>query len=146
MTTCFEAPGHRQTLRNVVPQRFDPAAPDIFNAALDCVVDEFCKWCRTNGYGIKLNSEMHLSLLLFADNFWLLATSPQMLEAMTQKWLDLLTAAGWEVPLEETTWCTTAPDEHHWKVHAQGCALPHSSRKVGFMALGVWLTFDNSFA
>ena len=124
----------------------DPAAPDIFNAALDCVADEFCKWCRTNGYGIKLNSEMHLSLLFFADNFWLLATSPQMLEAMTQKWLDLLTAAGWEVPLEETTWCTTAPDEHHWKVHAQGSALPRSSRKVGFMALGVRLTFDNSFA
>ena len=124
----------------------DPAAPDIFNAALDYVADQFVNWCHANGFGIKLNNGIHLSLVLFADNFWLFATSPTMLETMMQKWLDLLSAYGWEVPLDETTWCTTAPDERHWTIQARGAVLPRSSRKVGFRALGVRVTFDNCFA
>ena len=53
-------------------------------------------------------------LLLFADNFWLLAPSLKQLRAMTTKWHELLNAAGFGVNLSEESWTTTLdPKELH---------------------------------
>ena len=51
---------------------------------------------------------------------------------------------GWQVPLSETQWCTTAPDEHMWQIRVHGETLRRAPRKEGFRALGVRVTFDNS--
>ena len=64
---------------------------------------------------------------------------------MLKCWLELLAEFGWQVPLEEATWCTTASDTNtHWRVAIDSQTVPRSSRKKGFEALGVVLTFDNS--
>ena len=39
-----------------------------------------------------------VDLILFADNYWLVATSPRMLEKATVAWLSLLGEYGWETP------------------------------------------------
>ena len=64
---------------------------------------------------------------------------------MLKAWLELLAASGWSVPLGEATWCTTAPDEtQHCSVGVGTETVKRALRKVGFKALGVVLTFDNS--
>ena len=84
--------------------------------------------------------------LLFADNFWLFSSGPRELSIMTVAWLEILKKYGWNVPLQETTWCTTGSDDcHHWKVEVFNECLPRASRAVGFKVLGVQLTFDNCF-
>ena len=60
-----------------------------------------------------LSSFMHIFV-------WIFVTSPSMLQTMTEKWLELLSKHGWEVPVQEATWCTTAPDEHVMRVFVNG--------------------------
>ena len=123
----------------------DPAAPALFNATLDVPAVAFQKKARQEGWGYKLDGNTNLSLVLFADNFWLVATSPDELNKMLRYWLELLADFGWQVPLEEATWCATAPDDNtHWRVAIDSHTVPRSARKIGFKALGVILTFDNS--
>ena len=56
---------------------------------------------------------------------------------MTAAWLEILKNYGWNVPLQETTWCTTGSDDcHHWKVEVFNECLPRASRAVGFKILG----------
>ena len=65
---------------------------------------------------------------------------------MTKTWLDILKRVGWSVPLDETTWCTTAADENYlWKVTVDGITLPRSRRREGFKAVGAQIGFDNVF-
>ena len=90
----------------------DPASPAIFNATLDLPVAEFSKPALSKGWGYRVDDGSHVSLLLFADNFWLAATSPQELASMTEAWLARLSEYGWSVPLQETTWCSTGPDSN----------------------------------
>ena len=124
----------------------DPSSPDLFNATLDLPATEFCKLAVRKGWGYRLDDGSHVSLLLFADNFWLVATSPQELASMTEAWLALLREYGWSVPLNETTWCSTGPDSnHHWIVNVAGQKLPRAPRSTGFKVLGTQVCFDNCF-
>ena len=82
----------------------DPAAPDLFNACLDVPAKLFLEWCLERDYGIKLNEHCWISFILLADSFWIFATSPSMLQAMTQRWTTLLQQHGWSTPVEELTW------------------------------------------
>ena len=123
----------------------DPAAPALFNATLDVPATAFQKKARQEGWGYTLDGNINLSLVLFADNFWLIAKNPNELSKMLKCWLELLAEFGWKVPLEEATWCTTSSDTNtHWRVAIDSQTVPRSSRKKGFKALGVILTFDNS--
>ena len=65
---------------------------------------------------------------------------------MTCWWLRLLQRAGWQAPVDEMTWCTTGSDETTWRVTALGLEVSRASRKTGFKALGVQVTFDNHFS
>ena len=124
----------------------DPAAPSIFNAALDVPASEFCRLAEREKWGYRLDDGSYISLCLFADNFWIFASSPTELAKMTQTWLDILKRFGWSVPLDETTWCTTASDENYlWKVIVDGITLPRSNRRDGFKAVGAQIGFDNVF-
>ena len=124
----------------------DPAAPAIFNATLDVPAAEFLQLASVKNSGYRLDDETYVSLILFADNFWLCATSPQELSRMTVAWLAILRRHGWNVPLDETVWCTTGPDSREdWTVQVCSQQINRSPRKSGFKVLGVILGFDNCF-
>ena len=52
-----------------------------------------------------------LSLILFADNFWLWAVSLLMLEAMTAAWRQCLGEVQLDSIPSECTWCSTIEDD-----------------------------------
>ena len=54
-------------------------------------------------YGITLDDGTRISLILFADNFWLFASSAKQLSSMFDAWLSVLGTCGWDVPLDEAT-------------------------------------------
>ena len=72
----------------------DPAAPMIFNMTLDTVADKFLVAVGTKEWGMRICDDSWVSLILFADNYWLVATSPTMLSAMTNEWLRFLGEVG----------------------------------------------------
>ena len=88
----------------------DPAAPNLFYNTLDILAVKLIILCRRRTWGKKLIDGAWVDIILFADNYWLVATSHKMLENMTQAWLYLLSEVGWETPTEELTWCTTRSD------------------------------------
>ena len=57
----------------------DPSAPVIFGVILDTLAEKFLATASTRGWGLRLCDNSWVSLILFADNYWLVATSPQML-------------------------------------------------------------------
>lgn len=123
----------------------DPSAPAVFNCVLDDIAEQFCRKANEKNWGIKLGGGQRLSLLLFADNFWLVATSPRELAEMSTLWMTLLSGAGWQAPIQEMTWCTTASDAQNFSVEVSGVRVHRALRSVGFKALGVQITFDNQF-
>ena len=124
----------------------DPSAPLIFNATLDVAACEFIKVAEEKQWGLRLEDTSLVSLLLFADNFWLIADSPKQLSEMTEAWLCILQQHGWSVPIGEATWCTTGSDDvTQWVVQLSEGEVRRSARAEGFKALGAWITFDNAF-
>jgi len=124
----------------------DPSAPAVFNATLDVPASEFCAVAAEKGWGYRLDDGSFIALLLFADNFWLVSTSPAELARMTEVWLDILKRHGWSVPLGEATWCSTGPDDmRNWHVELPWGSVRRASRKEGFNVLGTIITFDASF-
>eukprot|EP00973_Karenia_brevis_P092875 12414490-Karenia_brevis.AAC.1 len=122
----------------------DPAAPTLFNATLDQPARLFHAKAQVERWGIEMPDGSFLAFLLFADNFWMIANSARELSVMTKHWLQLLAEYGWGVPLSEVKWCTTASDTEFHEVVIDGQTVRRAGRKVGFKALGVLLTFDNS--
>ena len=51
-----------------------------------------------------------VSLLLFANNFWMISDRPETLSVMISFCLQCLNECGWKCPLEDIKWATTAPD------------------------------------
>ncbi len=74
----------------------DPAAPCLFNITLDRLAYRFTQLCRKKRWGKKLEGGKWVDIILFADNYWLVAVNPKMLENMTIAWLDLLAEYGWD--------------------------------------------------
>ena len=64
--------------------------------------------------GRRLHDKSWVNLILFADNYWLIATNHTMLESMTTAWLDLLGEYGWETPTEELT-CVRRRRTEKWR-------------------------------
>ncbi len=82
---------------------------------------------------------------MFADNYWLVATSAEMLNLMTCEWLRLLEGVGWETPAEELSWCTTVDDDVNYEIIVDYKRVRRPKRGEGFKALGTIVTFDNNF-
>ncbi len=123
----------------------DPAAPMIFNLVLDTIAETFIKTAIQKGWGKKLQDGSWVNLIMFADNYWLVATSAQMLTLMTREWLSLLERVGWETPVEELSWCTTADDDINLKIIVNDKLVRRPKRGEGFKVLGTMVTFDNNF-
>ena len=97
------------------------------------------------GWGKKLQDGSWVNLTMFADNYWLIATSPNMLSAMSSEWLRLLGEVGWETPTADLTWCTTTADEVNMNIYVDGELTRRPKREVGFKVMGTLVTFDNHF-
>ena len=123
----------------------DPSAPMIFNIILDTLAEKFIRTAREKGWGLCLADGSWVDLILFADNYWLVATSPQMLRAMTVEWLRLLGEVGWETPTSELTWCTTMHDDVNMKIVVNEEIAKRAGNKEGFKVLGTIVTFDNNY-
>ena len=96
-------------------------------------------------WGKQFQDKSWVNLVLFADNYWLVATSPQMLETMTVEWLRLLGEVGWKTPTADLTWSTTAEDGVKYSIRVNGDVARRSERKTGFKVLGTLVSFDNGF-
>ena len=73
-----------------------------------------------------------MSLILFADNHWLVATTPVMLSDMTNEWLRLLGEVGWETPTVDLTWGTAAVDDYKADIRVNGALTRRAGREIGF--------------
>ena len=82
----------------------------LCNLVLDKLAVRFTALAKKGKWGKKLQGGTWVSIILFADNYRLVATDPEMLGKMTMAWLLLLGEYGWETPMEELTWCTTRDD------------------------------------
>jgi hypothetical protein len=123
----------------------DPAAPFLFNYALDIPLWQLEEEAQENKWGVKLKGR-YRCIILFADNYWIIATSPQEWTAIATRWLTLIRQHGWDSPLDEITVCTTAADSAFiTPVKIFDTTIYRAKRKVGFKALGVQVTFDNKF-
>jgi transposase-like protein len=74
----------------------DPAAPNHFNNTLAILAVKFTILCRRRKWGKELIDGTWVDTILFADSYWLVATSHKMLENMTEAWLYILSEVGWE--------------------------------------------------
>ncbi len=107
----------------------DPQAPQNFNFMLDTeVIVPFVRHAEAQGWGAELSHEdlavldacvdnqpikkakaqtERLPILVFADNFWLLASSRRQLQAMFNKLCELLARAGLSIDISECSWSST---------------------------------------
>jgi len=123
----------------------DPSAPGKFNVILDVsVCEKFLHKAHQEGWGISLDDgQENLSLILFADNYWLIGKNPSETQAMTEFWLECLAAAGFRTPLEEISWMTTLQDDVPAGIIVRGEVLKRVSRAAGLKILGAMVTADN---
>ena len=123
----------------------DPAAPMLFNLVLDTLAERFVKNMFKKEVGKQLQDGTWVNIILFADNYWLVATDPEMLRKMTEAWLDMLAEYGWETPVQDLTWCSTALDNERAQFKVRGQDTLRTAANVGFKVLGTMLTFDNKY-
>jgi hypothetical protein len=123
----------------------DPLAPKLFNATLDILSQEFDIEAKRREWGypiLKNGSKSYICLLLFADNYWIIATSPTELQEANDYWQNLLLSAGWHTPAADMRYATTAEDHEHKKdIIFKGRVIERVSRQSGFKALGTQITF-----
>ena len=114
----------------------DPAAPMIFNLVLDTLAETFIKTAVQKGWGKRLQDGSWVNLIMFADNYWLVATSALMLNLMTCEWLRLLEGVGWETPSEELSWCTTVDDKVNYEITVDYKRVRRPKRGGGLQSAG----------
>ncbi len=62
----------------------------LSNIILDALATRFENLARARKWGKQLQDGSWVDLILFADNYWLIATNPTMLGNMTKAWLNHL--------------------------------------------------------
>ena len=117
----------------------DPAAPMLFNLILDTLATGVEALTDLNKHSAWVNH------IVFAGNYWLVATSAKLLKQMTEKWLDLMAEYGWETPVADLAWCSTVKDNEITQFKIRGEKALRTAAAFGFKVLGTMLTFDNKF-
>ena len=121
-----------------------------FHHALSQPVQLFWNFCQANFYGVRIGrgnaTDFHLGIILFADNFWLIAKNPKELVTTSDKWYDLLQQYGWRYPPSEYVYSTTCPDTFRIpKIIFRGSEVTRRTHKEGIKVLGSYICFDGSF-
>ena len=112
--------------------------------AMDEPGSQFIRKAQEMSWGIPVDGQF-ISLLLFADNFWLLGESPRQLQSMAVYWRKCLQDHGWDYPVDEATWTCNFPDDYKATVTVGGIEVKRTARKEGVKILGTYLTIDNKF-
>ena len=60
-----------------------PDAPKVFNLVLDQDLINFNEQCGRKRWGVDIDGQL-VGVICFADNFWIMATSSQMLQEMVR--------------------------------------------------------------
>jgi hypothetical protein len=121
----------------------DPGMPAYFNAALDLPAGRFYNMAQKLKWGWRLQNGTYIAIILFADNFWLVARSAVQLRVMITEWLKLLREYGWDSPVAEMKWATTCTEaQFKGKIIIDGVEIPQAARDEGFRALGTYITFN----
>ena len=107
-------------------------------------LDDMLKKCQTEKWSLPVGGK-YMVLLLSADNCWLIAVSPPELRCMARAWHELLVCAGLRTAWKEAVWCTSAPDSLVATIEVGDTVIIRTPREQGFIALGVWITFDVHF-
>ena len=127
-----------------IPQG-DPAGPDLFNVVVDDLAYDFQEMAARRDWGVQLNG-LRVSIILFADNFWLFATSPAMLQAMLRAWQLILQKAGMDFKKADASWATTDEDAKNYDLKSrEGHVVRRKPRGEGFSVLGCIVQFNNRF-
>ena len=136
-------------------------APRIFNHVFDEDILDFVVYCKSKRWGFPISHDKDgmvtefVPILAFCDNFWLLAKSPSELQNMSNIFFSRCKAAGWEIPLAECVWTTTArDDDERWVMKVEGQTIDRRSRDDGVKILGcivsaggrLELEFQNRFS
>ncbi len=121
-------------------------APKLFNSTLDDVAQAFDREARKRRWGWPISTASgtkYICLICFADNYWLITTSPAELQKANACWQGLLEAAGWHTPVSDMCYATTAEDDGYinLKIHYKGEEVKRMPRAEGFKALGTQITF-----
>ena len=102
-------------------------APKIFNHCLDEDIMDFVKVYKRSKWGFPMSRDPDgvynefLPIIVFADNFWILAKSPVELQQMSNIWFSRCSFAGWDIPHNECAWATTESDwECRWDLQVEG--------------------------
>jgi len=124
-------------------------APHLFNITLDKLSVIFDKLVQKHKWGIPVRCGtkiVHICLILFADNYWIVATSPDELQTANNAWQSLLRQAGWSTPASDLRYGTTAADtDFQSEIRSEGRVIPRVPKKEGFKVLGTQLVFHNRF-
>ena len=129
----------------------DPLAPKLFNATLDVLVQEFEATAKRHKWGWHLHDPdggpRQVCLLLFADNYWIITTSINELNAANKCWQELLQSAGWFTPVTDLCYATTAEDDQYTNAQVlhQDQVVERRAKLVGFKMLGTQLTFGSHY-
>ena len=70
--------------------------------------------------------------------------SPAERQRMARAWNELLEPAGLRTAWHEAVWCCSATDTLEAAINVSDVAITRS-REHGFIAVGVWITFDGHF-
>ena len=120
-----------------------PGMPSYFNATLDVPAGCFVKMAQCKKWGWKMMDGSYLAIILYADNYWLIACSHGQLQDMMEAWHRLLRQYGWDTPAKELVWATTLMDtEFTGKIYIDGLEVKRASRDMGIKALGTIITFN----
>ena len=138
----------------------DPTAPVNFNLFLDDAIEIFTARCRQHDWGYPIaeaavrdvgpqpkrprTHRQRLPILVYADNYWLLATSFSMLQSMTKCWHKILTDKfECKTSYKDCRWITTAGDNLGFNLQIDGVAIPRAPRAQGIKVLGAQVSMDN---
>lgn len=131
-----------QVVRTRSAPQGDPGMPTYFNATLDKPAALFVEICQQREWGFRLSDGTFLGIILFADNYWLIARSNTVLSEMIAKWLELLRLWGWDTPHDELSFGSTLQDDVACPVLNGDRLIRRVGRHDSFQALGCQVTFD----
>jgi hypothetical protein len=117
----------------------DPSAPNLFNITIDIPLVKFVDECRGRKWGFEMDGDI-ISIVMFADNFWIFASTDKMLEDMLLLWEKTLGEHSHIFPMKEVVWSTTIPDKAFARVAPRGLPLSRRLQTEGFKALGSMIT------
>jgi hypothetical protein len=124
-----------------VPQG-DPSSPLYFCSTVDRLVKPLVSKWKQAGLGFTLDegASLHLPLLAWMDDLYLLATSARHLESMTRDVCNAFTPAGLTLQPTKCRWSTTQQDCIE-TVTAMGKLIPMAPAASGLEVLGTTVSF-----